>query len=196
MKHFVRTYFLAGALVLAPIAVTIWILKAIILWCEDLFHSFIPWHPTIFGIGVPGVGLIFTILLICLTGMLTKHYLGRQVILFGESILHKIPLGRGIYISIKQLFLAIFGGEREKFRQVVVVEFPRKGSYMLGFVTAETSANLQEILKGPHLNVFVPTSPNPTSGFLLIVEPQYAIPVAISTDQALKLIVSGGPIHS
>ncbi|MBI4124994.1 MAG: DUF502 domain-containing protein [Deltaproteobacteria bacterium] len=188
-RKWLKQHLGAGLLVLIPIVATVWVLKIIILWCEGIFETLVPaaWRSiTLFGYPVPGVGLIFTFLLVLFAGVLTRLYFGRKLLALGDRIIQKIPFGRGIYSSVKQLLHALMATERG-FRQVVLVEFPKAGSHMIGFVTSERKETL---------HVFIPTTPNPTSGFLLLVDRDKVKPLEMSVDQAFKLIVSGGTVQS
>ena len=198
MRLLFKKYFVSGALVLVPIVVTIWILKAVILWCEGIFKTLVPtaWQPVyLFGFEIPGLGLIFTILLILLTGLLTRLYIGKQLLIYGEKVIQKIPFGRTIYQAIQQFLKAVVPGQTN-FRQVVLVEYPRRGSYMLGFITGESSETLQRQVGQKMINIFIPTSPNPTSGFLILAPMENVTPVNLSPEQAFKLIISGGTVSN
>lgn len=193
MRHQIKKYFVAGALVLVPLAVTLWVFKTIALWSEGFVETFLPIRLkeiTLFGYEIPGLGLLLTFLLILLTGILTRLYLGKKLIAIGDWLIHKIPVGRGIYSSMKQLLQAVMLGGGKNFQQVVLVEFPKEGSAMIGFVTGKNA------LFPDKISVFVPTTPNPTSGFLLILSPDKVTPLDITPEQAFKLIVSGGTVHS
>lgn len=199
MKTFLKKYFVAGAIVLVPIAVTLAVLKAIIFWCEDFFASLLPasLHPAhLFGFPLPGLGLLFTLLLVLLTGVLTRLYLGKKLIATGDRLLSKIPFGRSIYKAAQQFMHAVATPSQASFKQVVLVEFPVKGSHMLGFVTAESGAILKTESGQKMLHIFVPTSPNPTSGFMMILPREQVIPVPLSPESAFKLIISGGALPS
>lgn len=198
VRTWLKKQFGAGLLVLIPIAVTVWVLQTIILWCEGIFETLVPapWRQiTLFGWPIPGVGLLFTFLLVLFLGVLTRLYFGRKLLAIGDWFIHKIPLGRGVYTSVKQFLHALVSASGKNFRQVVLVEFPKPDSFMIGFVTGASATLLQKTLAAPSVNVFVPTSPNPTSGFLLVVPQKQVIPLDISPDQAFKLIVSGGTAH-
>lgn len=199
MKSFLKNCFVSGALVLVPIVLTFWILRALILWGDDLFHSFVPaYFRTIifFGYEIPGMGLLFTLILIFLTGVLTRLYFGKKLIALGDWILHKIPFGSGIYGSIKQLLNAIVAtGGKKSFQQVVLAEFPKRGNYVVGFVTGDTAVMIQKHLKKPTVTVFVPTAPNPTSGFLIVTPKENITPLDISAEKAFKFIISGGTVQ-
>lgn len=192
MKTIFKKYFVAGALVLVPIILTIWILKSMILWCDRFFSALIPSSV----LYIPGLGLIFTVSLILLTGVLTRLYLGRKLIAWGDQLIQKIPFGRSIYGAIKQFLNAVVSTGPSSFSQVVLVEYPRKGSYMIGFVTGDTSAILQKNFEQKMINIFVPTSPNPTSGFLIIAPKENVTPIDMTPEQAFKLIISGGAVSS
>lgn len=195
MKSFIKKYLLSGALVLTPIALTLWILKALILWANDLFIDFIPvdWQSIrLFGYELPGVGLVLTLFLIFITGVLTQHFVGQKLLTAGDFILHRIPLGAGIYKSIKQLLNAFVTTGEKGFRQVVLIEWNK--THVIGFVTGESTEILQKYLKQPMVNVFVPTSPNPTTGILLVAPRERLIPIDIPPEKAFKFIVSGGTV--
>lgn len=198
VKSSLKKYFISGLFVLIPIAVTVWVLKTIILWCEGIFQTLVPtaWQEiTLFGFEIPGVGLFFTLFLILALGLLTRLYFGRKLLGLWDWFIYKIPFGSGVYSAVKQ-FMQAFGSQGGgNFKQVVLVEFPNPGQQMIGFVTAESAEALQKNTEEKRVNVFVPTSPNPTTGFLLILPKRAIIPVDMTPDQALKIIVSGGAVQ-
>ena len=197
MKKFLKQSFMAGILTLLPIAGTIWLLKVLIITAEDFSRSFIPqrFHPEqVLGHDIPGIGLLFALVMILITGMLTRLYLGKKLVTLGDKIFDRIPLGRGIYKAIKQFLNTIAGDTEKTFRRVVMVEFPAPGSYMIGFVTGTASGETQEKTREKVLNVFVPTTPNPTTGFLFLVPEHKLTPLEMSVEEAFKLIVSGGVV--
>lgn len=199
MRTLFKKYFVAGALVFIPMVLTLWILKSIIFWCEDFFISFVPasWRPiSLFGFEIPGLGLLFTINLIFLTGVLTRLYIGKKLIAWGDKFIHKIPFGSSIYSASKQFLNAVVSPEQNNFRQVVLVEYPRKGSYMLGFVTGQASEMMQQKMGQKLIHIFIPTSPNPTSGFLILAPLENVTPVDIPPEQAFKLIISSGTVST
>ncbi|OGQ04529.1 MAG: hypothetical protein A3F82_10775 [Deltaproteobacteria bacterium RIFCSPLOWO2_12_FULL_44_12] len=193
-----KKYFIAGALVFVPLVVTIWILKIVIYWCEGIFQTVVPtsWQPiSLLGFEIPGLGLLFTIFLILLTGILTRLYMGKKLISLGEKIILKIPFGRTIYQAVQQFLQVVVPGQ-STFQQVVLVEYPRKGSYMLGFITGESSEVFEKQVGQKMINVFIPTTPNPTSGFLVLSPRENVTPINIPPEQAFKLIISGGTVSS
>ncbi|MFO1463468.1 MAG: DUF502 domain-containing protein [bacterium] len=197
MKKFLKQSFMAGMLTLLPIAGTIWLLKVLILGAEEFSRSFIPerFHPEqMLGHDIPGIGLLFALLLILLTGTVTRFYLGKKLVALGDRIFDRIPLGRGIYKAIKQFLNTIAGDSSKSFRKVVLVEFPTPGSFVIGFVTGFASGEVQEKTEEKVLNIFVPTTPNPTTGFFFMMPERKITPLTMSVEEAFKLIVSGGVV--
>src|SRR3989338_1441116 len=198
MKDFFRKYLVAGAVVVLPVAGTIWILKTLVLWMDNIAREFIP-HALqpeeLFGIYIPGVGIFLTIFLLLLVGMFARLYMGKKIIALGDRFLNKIPFGKGIYSLNKQLMNAMMGKNRGAFQRAVLVEYPKKGTYALGFLTSDCSGEIQEKTTSFLVNVFVPTTPNPTSGFLLMVPKEEIIPLQMGIDEAFKLLISGGMVN-
>lgn len=199
LKTLFKKYIAAGALVLVPIAGTAWVLKTVVLWMDDFFKSFLPFqlHPiNLIGFDIPGLGVFFTIVLLLLTGVLTRLYLGKKLIEVGDQMLQKLPLGSGVYSLIKQIVNTIAKKDQRAFQKVVLVEYPKAGSYALGFVTGENTMQIQKLSGANLVYVFVPTTPNPTSGFLLIVPKENLIDVDLSVEEAFKFIISGGIVRN
>jgi len=134
------------------------------------------------------------VVIVFLTGVLVKNYVGGKIVTFGEIIVYKIPLVRPLYSAVKQLLTAIFSQSEETFRRVVLIEYPRKGMYAMAFVTGTAGGEVQSKTEERVINVFLPTTPNPTSGFYLLVPESQTIPLAISVEDAFKLIISGGVV--
>jgi uncharacterized membrane protein len=182
-----RAYFLAGILVTVPLGLTIWIL----LWIFNGIDSFLqPIVERITGDAIPGVGFGVTVLLIFIAGVIASNMLGRRFLRYGESWLNRLPLARYLYNGIRQIMQAFAAPDKTGFMEVVLVEFPRKGTRTLGFITNETSDESGRKL----LNIFIPTSPNPTSGFLQIIEEDQIIRTNLTVDEALRMVVSGGRV--
>jgi uncharacterized membrane protein len=198
LKKIFKRYMIAGTAVLVPLIGTYLILKFIIISADDLAMSLLParLHPDeLFGKDIPGLGLIATIILILIVGIFTRLYFGKKLVQLGDYIMSKIPLGRGIYSGIKQFMTAILTRSEEKFKSVVAVEYPRKGCWVLGFVTAEPISQIRRIDEKRLLNIFIPTTPNPTSGFLIMVPEEDTRPLDMGIDEAFKLLISGGIIQ-
>ena len=198
MKAFFGTLkrlFFSGLAVLVPIVVTIWLLKFIVVYADGFMLSFLPgkFQPKeLFGYPLPGVGILVTFTLIIIVGALTRLYIGRFFVNLGDKIISKIPLGRSIYGAMKQFVGAISASGKGRLKQVVAVEYPRKGCYVIGFPTSEAIKEISELDNDTWVNVFVPTTPNPTSGFLIMVPEKDMIPLHMSVDEAFKLLISGG----
>ena len=197
IKSIIRGYFLAGLLVIVPLGAVIFVISAI-LRLMDRALGVIPqkFHPeTYLPFKIPGLGLLLFIAIVLITGVLVKNYIGRRVVDFGEYMVSKIPLVRPLYGAVKQLILAIFGDTHDAFKRVVLVEYPRKGVYSLAFVTAQTSGEIKEQVGGKMLSIFLPTTPNPTSGFFLVLPEEDTIPLSMSVEEAFKLLISGGVVE-
>jgi uncharacterized membrane protein len=190
-----KKYFIAGALVLVPIIATIWVLKSIALWADSFIIALIPsgLKPEKFLEGtIPGIGIVVTIALTLLTGVLTRLYFGKQIVKLGDRIISKIPIGRGVYNIVKQFLSEILTQDKKRFRGVCLVEWPREGMYMLAFITGDPLPQVHNIKPGPWMSLFIPTTPNPTSGFFVMLPQEKVVPLDISVDHAFKLIISGG----
>jgi len=188
MKY-LRRRFLTGLLILLPAVVTGWVFWKIFSTVDSVLGPFQKRYPII---DIPGVGVAVVIILVVFTGIFAGNLIGRRLISQGERILYKLPIIRRIYIAVKELSEVFLAGRRLVFREVVIVRYPHRDSYALGFITEKAPPRFAEIVGRPMVNVFVPTTPNPTSGFLLFVPPEEVIPLPISVEEALKLVVSGG----
>jgi len=182
-----RTQFLAGILVIVPIGATALILVWIFRYIDNILQ---PVLTSLLGRHIPGVGFGVLIVLIYLAGVIASSVLGRRIIRFGESLVRKVPLVRYLYNGIKQIVDSFSAPGETGFMQVVLAEFPRKGMRTIGFITNETVDPSGKKL----LNIFIPTSPNHTSGFLQIIDESEVIRTKLSVDDALKMVVSGGRI--
>ena len=189
-----KRYFVSGLFVIIPVIGTVWILKVIIVYADNMFVGLLPEEaqPRVWlGYDIPGLGLFVTIGIILLVGVATRLYIGRKLMHLGEYFISKVPVGRSIYKSFKQFMRAFVSEEGSKHRRVVAVEYPRRDCYMVGFMVGPVQPALQAKFDEPWVSVFLPTSPNPTSGFMISVPEKEAIQLPISTDQAFKYIISG-----
>lgn len=192
----IKNYLLAGVLVLVPIGVTIYIVNFLV-GLMDKFLKYLPtkYHPdTYLPFHVPGLGLILLFLLTLLTGLLARNYVGRKLVALGEKVVGRIPLVRGVYLSAKQLVESILVQSGRDFKRVVLIPYPHKESYALAFLTGVAEGEVQEKTQKRVLNVFVPTTPNPTSGFYLMIPEDEVTMLDMSVENAFKLIMSGGII--
>jgi uncharacterized membrane protein len=186
---------IAGILVTAPIGLTVWLAWAFITWIDDRVMPLIPleYHPeTYLPFSIPGLGLFFVIIGLVLVGAFTANLLGRTFLRISERILDRMPIIRGIYATIKQVFETILSHQSDAFRQVVLVEYPRRGIWALGFLTGETLGEVQNLTKERVLNIFLPTTPNPTSGFLLFIPEDDIIILDMTVEEGIKMVMSGG----
>jgi uncharacterized membrane protein len=193
MKHRVRTYFLAGLLVLIPLIVTVGILS----WLFNLLDGFLgPYIYDWLGRPMPGLGLIATIVLVFAIGVVTTNIIGRRLMGAVDEALHRIPLVRSIYSTTKQVSDSLLQARPVAFQQVVLIEYPRRGLYQIGFVTGMIEGPLQEQLAAKAgdrvVNVFVPATPNPMAGYLVMLPERDVHVLGISVQDGLKLVISGG----
>jgi len=182
-----RTQFLTGVLVIVPIGAAVLILRWLFFSIDNILQ---PVAKSLLGYTVPGLGFGITVVLIYLTGVVATSVIGRRLIRYGESLLSRVPLFRYLYTGIKQIMESFATPREGGFLQVVLVEFPKKGMQVIGFVTSESRVESGEKL----LTVFIPTSPNPTSGYLEIVRENDVIRTNISVDDALKMVLSAGKV--
>jgi uncharacterized membrane protein len=198
----IRTYFFTGLLVLVPLGLTYSIIKLLFLTIDDILSDTVStFILQQFGIQlgekqIPGIGIATLFILILLTGIIAHNYFGKKIVDFGEQILAKIPLINRVYVATKQISQAFFSPKREVFKKAVLIEFPKEGSYCIGFYTQDTRGPIQNTLKEEMVNIFLPTAPNPTTGFLLFVNKTEIIELDLSIEEALKLVISGGILMS
>jgi uncharacterized membrane protein len=191
MRHRLRTWFIAGLIVFLPVAITF----SIIAWLFRIVDSFLGWLlPPLLGRAIPGVGLILSLVVILFIGALATNVLGRRVVGFFEGLMLRIPLARSIYSATKSISDTLVLQRRAAFRRAVLVEWPRRGAYTVGFVTGETIGIPAG--GGRAVNVFVVTTPNPTTGFMMMVPEDEALPLEMSVEDALKIVMSGGIVSS
>jgi uncharacterized membrane protein len=183
LKTKLKNYFITGLVVLIPIGLTIYVLRILIGLVEGVSPVKLP---------VPGLGLIITLGIVLGTGFIAKSVIGHWLVNFGENLLYRIPVVKNIYQGAKQLSNAFFTPKGEKFRSVVLLEYPRKGIFSLAFVTGTTKGPMQDKTRKRMINVFVPTTPNPTSGFYLMVPEDEIVKLDMKVEDAFKVLISGG----
>ena len=196
--HRLRNYFLTGFIVCAPLAITIWLIWAFVGWVDSWIVPFIPstFNPDAYvPFRVPGVGLIVGLALITLVGFLTANIIGRKILSTGEHILGRMPLVRSIYNALKQIIETVLSDKSNTFKKVGLIEYPRKGLYAIVFMATEAGGEVQAKVgdhAGQTVAVFLPTTPNPTSGFLLFVPKADIIELTMSVEEGAKLVISAG----
>ena len=185
----IRKKIVTGLLLLFPFVLTILILKFIF----GLLDGFLGQYFTRFlQRPIPGLGIISTFILAYFLGLIGSNIIGRRIVSLGERIFVKVPVARGIYSSAKQLVNTFSSSSNANFKRVILVEYPRLGLYTLGFITREGFGEVQEKTEEHVVNVFIPTTPNPTSGYLIMVPKDRVIPLEMSVEDGIRLIVSGG----
>lgn len=190
-----RAYLFAGILVTAPISITLYLAWLFIGAIDGLVHAVIParYNPeTYMPFSVPGLGLVIVVVFLVLVGMFAAGFLGRFMVRLGEALVNRMPVIRSIYNALKQIFETVLANQSQAFREVVMIEYPRKGLYALGFITGTTEGEVQNVTADEVVNVFLPTTPNPTSGFLLFVPKKDLIRLTMTVEDGIKMVVSGG----
>jgi len=191
-----RRYFVAGLLVWLPIWVTLLVIKFIVDVMDQslalLPKAYQPAH--LIGYSIPGLGFLITIIFLLLTGMVVANFLGRRLIAFWEALLGRIPLVRSIHGGVKQALHTLLSSSGQSFRQVVLVQYPREGMWTVGFLTNSGLVEAEKHVGQDMLTIFVPTTPNPTSGFLVFVPKADVLLLDMSVDKALRLVISLGTI--
>ncbi len=191
-----RKYFITGLLILVPLSITFWVLHSVIgVMDQSLLLLPMNWRPEVLlGRYIPGVGTVLTLLIIFVTGLLARNYIGNYVVAGWESVLNRIPIVNTIYSSVKQVSDTLFSSTGNAFRTAVLVQYPREGSWTIAFITGTPGGELKQHLPGEYVSMYVPTTPNPTSGFFLMMPKADVIELDMSVDVALKYIVSMGVV--
>lgn len=189
MLKSIRRYLLTGIFVLLPVAVTVWLLWSIFVFIDGIVGRIIMF---MIGRHLPGLGFLITVVVVLLAGILASNLVGRKLFALWEVIMLRIPLANSIYKVAKQIVDSISRHDKQAFREVVLVEFPRRDSWVVGFLVGEAEPELFGQTGEGMVKLFVPTVPNPTSGYLLIVPRKDIIPVPISVESGFKLVVSAG----
>jgi uncharacterized membrane protein len=192
----VKKYFITGLLIWIPLVVTIWVLKLIF----DFLDQSLLLLPIEFrteswlGVHIPGLGAVLTIAVVFGTGFLATNFLGAQLVEIWHQILHRIPVVNSIYSSVKQISDTLFSSSGQAFRKALLVQWPREGMWTIAFLTGTPGGGVAEHLPPETIAVYVPTTPNPTGGYFIIVERRHVIELEMSVDQALKYIISMGVV--
>ena len=176
---------------ITPIWGTILVLKTLFVTVDSILGNMLAEVVTE-DYSVPGLGILTLVLLIFLAGAMGTNLIGGQIVRKWEDLLHRVPIVRGIYATLKSMMDILSFKQREKYNKVVMIQFPKDGNYVLAFVTGETREEVQTLSEDPLVHVYVPTSPNPTSGYFLLVPEKEVMSVDLSVEEAMKLIVSGG----
>jgi uncharacterized membrane protein len=194
-KWNLRRYFVAGVLVWLPILATVWVVS-FVLHLMDLTLKVLPaaFRPeALVGFSLPGVGAVFALIVVLLTGLLVTNLIGRRLIVYGEELLNRIPLVGTVYGGVKSFAESVFS-QSNAFRKVVMIEYPRAGAWSIGFLTAEDVPEASEKLHEPHVAVYVSSALNATAGYLVIVPRRAVVELDMSVDAAMKMIITCGVV--
>ena len=199
-----RTYFLTGVIVAAPISITVYVTWSIIEWFDEQFLPLIPDLPPHIAerlklpfdlpFEIPGLGLIVALVGLTVIGFLTANLLGRSIVKFGERLVDRMPIVRGIYNVLKQLFETVLTDSSQAFQHAALVEYPRRGLYTIGFVAGDTRGEVVRRTELDLVSVYVPTTPNPSSGFILFIPREDVRVLDMTVEQAMKYVVSVGVV--
>jgi uncharacterized membrane protein len=191
-----KKYFITGLLVLVPLFITVWVISGLVgMMDQSLFLLPETWRPKAqLGLEIPGMGAILTLLIIFFTGVIATNFFGKRLILVWEALLARVPVVKSIYASVKQVSDTLFSDSGNAFRQAVLVQFPRPGAWTIAFVTGKPGGDVANHLSGDYLSVYVPTTPNPTGGYFLMLPRADVVELDMSVDEALKYIISMGVV--
>jgi len=192
----VRKYFITGLLIWIPLVITLWVLKLIV---ETLDQSLLllppEWRTEAFlGYHVPGLGVVMTLVIVFVTGVFATNFLGARLVLLWHAVLHRIPVVSSIYSSVKQISDTLFSSSGQAFRKALLVQWPREGTWTIAFLTGVPGGDVANYLKGDFVSVYVPTTPNPTGGYFVMLPRHDVIELDMTVDEALKYIISMGVV--
>jgi len=190
---YIRDCFLTGILVTAPVALSLYFVWSVLIWIDETVGQIIPLYLTGKN-SIPGLGIIVATTFFILVGWLARNFIGKMLLRVSDYIMERLPLVKIIYNALKQVFEMLMGKQAQAFREVVMVEFPREGNWSIGFLAGKTEGELKDVLGENFYNIFVPTTPNPTSGYLIIVPEKDIRRVDMTIDEGLKAIISCGLI--
>ena len=192
----IKRYFITGLLIWVPLAITAWVLS-LIAGAADQSLRLLPEsiHPhNLLGFDIPGAGVVVTLLIILVTGLLAANFIGQRLVNWWERLLARIPVVNSIYNGVKQVSDTLLSSSGMAFRQPLLVQYPHRGSWTIAFLTGEPGGDVVNHLEGEHVSVYVPTTPNPTSGFFLMLPKSQVIELDMDVDEALKYIISMGVV--
>ncbi len=191
-----RKWLFAGLLVVLPVAITVWVVQWIVGTLDQtLLILPVAWHPDrLFGLHIPGLGVLLALGILLLVGAITSNFIGRRLLALNDRILNRIPVVRSIYSGVKQVSDTLFSETGNAFRTAVLVQWPRPGVWTIGFVTGSPGGDVANHLTGEFLSVYVPTTPNPTGGYFVMLPKSDCIELRMSVDEALRYVISMGVV--
>ncbi|MEP6826140.1 MAG: DUF502 domain-containing protein [Ramlibacter sp.] len=192
----IRTWLFAGLLVIVPVAITIWVLQWIIGTLDQtLLILPVAWQPDkLIGVHIPGFGVLLTLGILLVVGAVASNFLGKRLVIWGDAIVSRIPVVRSIYSSVKQVSDTLFSETGNAFRTAVLIQWPRPDVWTIGFVTGTPGGDVSNYLLGEYLSVYVPTTPNPTGGYFVMLRKSDCIELKMSVDEALRYVISMGVV--
>lgn len=188
-----RAYFIAGILVTGPIALTLYLTWTFIRFIDDTVSALLPdqYNPATY-LPLPGFGLVVAVVSLTLIGALTAGYVGRLLLRIGERIVARMPVVRGVYGAVKQIFETVLAKQSNTFREVVLTEWPRPGMWTMAFVTVQPEGEIRDAVGADAVAIYVPTTPNPTSGYLMFVRRRDLVTLPLTIEEGIKFVISGG----
>ncbi len=192
----IKRYFITGLLIWVPLVITGWVLSLIVNTLDQSLRL-LPTsvHPqNLFGFAIPGAGALLTLAMILLTGLLAANFIGQKLVVWWEKLLARIPVVNSVYNSVKQVSDTLFSPNGNAFRKALLVQYPREGSWTVAFLTGQPGGDIVNHLDGDYVSVYVPTTPNPTSGFFLMMPAKDVVELNMTVDEALKYIISMGVV--
>ena len=191
-----RKYFITGLLIWVPLVITIWVLNIVVSTMDQSLLLLPPQFRTeaVWGIHIPGLGVVLTLAVVFLTGVLTANFVGERLLKIGNTVLNRIPVVASIYSAVKQVSDTLLSESGQAFRKALLVPYPHAGSYTIAFLTGTPGGDVLNHLHGEYVSVYVPTTPNPTSGFFLMMKRSDIVELDMSVDDALKYIISMGVV--
>jgi uncharacterized membrane protein len=192
----IKRYFITGLLIWVPLVITVWVLSVIVNTLDQSLHLLpIAAHPkSLFGFSIPGTGALLTLLIIFLTGLLAANFIGQKLMNWWDKLLSRIPVVNSVYKSVKQVSDTLFAPNGNAFRKALLVQYPREGSWTIAFLTGTPGGDVTNHLDSDFVSIYVPTTPNPTSGFFLMMPAKDVIELDMTVDEALKYIISMGVV--
>jgi uncharacterized membrane protein len=192
----VKKYFITGLLIWVPLVITVWVLSFLVGTLDrTLLLLPISWQPRSWlGFHIPGLGVLLTLAVVLATGVFAANIIGQRLVMYWEGLLARIPIVKSLYSSVKQVSDTLFSSSGVAFRKALLVQYPRQGSWTIAFLTGQPGGDVANYLKGEYVSVYVPTTPNPTSGFFLMMPAADVVELDISVDAALKYIISMGVV--
>ncbi|MGE5493250.1 MAG: DUF502 domain-containing protein [Actinomycetota bacterium] len=195
-SQLIKRYFITGLLIWVPLVITTWVLSLVVSTLDQSLRL-LPEavHPqNLFGFAIPGAGAVITLLMIFLTGVLAANFIGQKLVVWWERLLARIPVVNSVYNSVKQVSDTLFSPNGNAFRQALLVQYPREGSWTIAFLTGKPGGDVLNHFNEEYVSVYVPTTPNPTSGFFLMMPAKDVIELDMTVDEALKYIISMGVV--